>query len=209
MSALAHDDNRARLTASLQLMNDVLAHSPIAGRYWVNGGMLLGWAREGALLGHDCHDVDFFYRADDTDRLEASFPLLEEAGFQLALRFPSAYGDATEYSFRRDGAKFEFFRAELVAEQLRYWNYGFGDTPVANEARIPAQALESFYFLERAWLKARDHDAELSAMYGDWRTPDPNYNYLHSPAIVASHPWDPSSFDLALGSVDHRAGTPA
>lgn len=196
MQVLAGDDVRGRLTVSLQLMHDVLAHSPIAGRYWVNGGMLLGWAREGALLGHDCHDVDFFYRREDTERLEASFPLLEEAGFRLALRFPSVHGDATEYSFRRDGAKFEFFRAELIGDQLSYWHYGFADTPVANEARIPAQPLEQFYFLGRSWLKPRDHEAELTTMYGDWRTPDPGYDYMRSPAIVASYPWDPSSFDL-------------
>ncbi|HEY1520553.1 MAG TPA: hypothetical protein VGF91_29275 [Solirubrobacteraceae bacterium] len=197
MPAPANDDARARLTASLQLLNDVLAHSPIAGRYWVTGGLLLGWAREGAILGHDCDDVDFYYRADDTDRLLASFPLLEDAGFRLSLRFPGAYGDATEYSFRRDGAKFEFFRAELAGSELSYWNYGFAPTgPVANEARIPAQPLEQFYFLGRSWLKARNHDAEMTAMYGDWRTPDPDFDYLRGPAIVATKPWDPSSFNL-------------
>jgi hypothetical protein len=197
MSTPATDDARAHLTASLQLLNDVLACSPIAGRYWVNGGLLLGWAREGAILGHDCDDVDFYYREDDTERLLASFTLLEGAGFRLSLRFPGAYGEPTEWSFRRDGAKFEFFRGQLVGDQLSYWNYGFGPNgPVANEARVPAQPLEQFYFLGRSWLKARDHEAELTAMYGDWRTPDPDYDYLRSPAIIATKPWDPSSFDL-------------
>ena len=40
----------------------------------------------------------------------------------------------------------------------------------------------------------RDHEAELEALYGDWRTPDPGYDYMCSPAIVRRYPWDPSSF---------------
>ena len=49
-------------------------------------------------------------------------------------------------------------------------------------------------FLDRTWLKVSDHDAELTANYGDWRTPKSDWNYLDSPSIVTTESWDPSSF---------------
>src|SRR5689334_2771579 len=45
----------------LRLLNDVLAATEFGPRYWVWGGMLLGWAREGRLIAHDIGDADFAY----------------------------------------------------------------------------------------------------------------------------------------------------
>ena len=44
---------------NLVLLNDVLQSTPLAGRLWVLGGVLIGWAREGRVLAHDSHDADF------------------------------------------------------------------------------------------------------------------------------------------------------
>jgi len=63
-----------------------------------------------------------------------------------------------------------------------------------NVCELPAQAREEVRFLDRTWLTVVDHDAELTANYGDWRTPSPDWDYLDSPSIVATEPWDPSSF---------------
>ncbi len=202
MSAPAHQTQT--FAANLRLLNDVLARTAVAGRYWVNGGLLLGWAREGAILSHDAADADFFYLREDTDRLAASFPALLNAGFGLLYRFPGITGEATEFSFWRDGAKFEFFRAEVISgasaddpPRLRWWNYGYADHgPCANMAEIPAQPLEEFRFLDRTWLKAADHDLELSAMFDDWRVPRPDWDYMRAPTIVSRHPWDDSSHNL-------------
>jgi hypothetical protein len=168
------------------------------GRMWVFGGLLLGWAREGDLLGHDCDDVDFAYLADDAWRFESMFATLEAAGFSLSLRYPGATGEATEYAFRRDGIKFDFFCLKAVDERFRYCSYGGLDGRlVVNHVEIPGQPLEEFRFLGRTWLKVRDHDAELTALYGDWRTPRPDWDYMAGPSIVARGPWDDSTFRLA------------
>ena len=45
------------MIADLQRLNDVLATTPIANRYWLFGGLLLGYAREGSVLGHDAVDA--------------------------------------------------------------------------------------------------------------------------------------------------------
>jgi hypothetical protein len=34
-------------------------------------------------------------------------------------------------------------------------------------------------------------------MYGDWRTPDPEWNYMRGRNIIATHPWDPSTYRLS------------
>ncbi len=190
---------RRRMVASLRLLNDVLAHGPLAGRHWAFGGFLLGWAREGELMLHDTGDADFCFLAEDLERLEACVPQLAAAGFELVHRFPSADApEPTEYSFRRDGDKFDFFRLWVEGEQFRYANYGHAPTgPVKNHCAIPAQPLEEFRFLGRAWLKVRDHDAELTALYGDWHTPCTDWDYLDGPAIVATEPWDDSGYDLS------------
>jgi len=193
----AAEDPRTALAANLRLLNDVLAHEPIAGRYWLQAGLLLGWARERQILGSDPDDVDFFYSAWDTDRLLASVDALESAGFKLVRRFPGATGDATQISFERDGAVFEFFRADLVDDRIRYWSYGYGPNgPIVNRAEICAQPLEEFWFLDRTWLKPRDHDAELTEMYADWRTPRPDWSYMDNPSIVERSAWDDSTYDL-------------
>jgi len=184
------------MAADLRLLNDVLATTPMADRYWLFGGIVLAWARERALMGHDCADVDFAVLAEDMPRLEASFGALFAAGFAPLYRFPGGDAPPTEYSFTKDGRKFEFFRLDLDGDRFRYHNYALhGDRgPVMNVCEIPAQPLAEVTFLGRRWLKTRDSDLELTAKYGDWRTPDPHWDYLFSPDIVETRPWAPGSF---------------
>ena len=190
---------KSRAIANLQLLHDVVAQTPMNGRLWVFGGLLLGWAREGDLLGHDCDDVDFAYLAEDADVFEGIFGTLEDAGFKLSLRYPGSTGEATEYAFRRDGIKFDFF-CLTAQDDARFHYRSYGGLPdgrlVANLIEIPGQPLEEFRFLGRTWLKVRDHDAELTALYGDWRTPRPDWDYMTGPSIVGRAPWDDSTFRL-------------
>jgi GH18 family chitinase len=43
-----------------------------------------------------------------------------------------------------------------------------------------------FEFLGRKWLKSADHERELTAIYGDWRTPDQNWDYLYDDLSIRS-----------------------
>src|SRR5713226_9809326 len=100
---------RSLLARDLQRLNDVLATSELAGRYWVFGGLLLGWAREGSILRHDTRDADFAIRCEDLRSLYASVPALNRAGFRCLFRFSNNADEVTELTFMRRGAKFEFF----------------------------------------------------------------------------------------------------
>ena len=122
------------MAADLQVLNDALARTPLADRYWLFGGLVLGWARERGLMGHDAKDADFGVLAEDLDRLEASFDALFAAGFAPLYRFPGGDAPPTEWSFAKDGRKFECFRVDLRDDAFRFYNYAMhGDRgPVLN-----------------------------------------------------------------------------
>jgi hypothetical protein len=188
--------SRALMEDNLRLLHDTLARTPISGRYWFFGGLLLSAIREGEIMLHDTKDADWAFLGEDEERLVAAFPALAEAGFAPHFRFPGATGPATEFSFQKDGAKFEFFRVDVAGDRFTWRNHGILDdgTALQNTCAIPAQPLDELRFLDRTWLKVRDHDLELTALFDTWRIPAPGFDYMDAPTIVATNPWDPSTF---------------
>ena len=153
-------------------------------------GTLLGCMREGRVLPWDYDDADFAFLAEDTDRfLEAERALLA-AGFSRASRWQNNQGTTTEYALRRDGARFEFFTMTRHGDTFQYYLYGKrGGIWQELLCAVPAHGLAEIHFLERVWNKPDDHDAFLSAVYGDWRTPNPGYHYAtDEKSVIASYP---------------------
>jgi hypothetical protein len=141
-----------RFTRALRRLHRVLADTPIVGRYWMWAGLVLGWARHGAVLPHDVGDADFAFLREDHDRFRDSVPALIAAGFRPLFRFRNGEGRVTQHTFFRTGSNFEF--------------------------------------LGRTWLKVRDHERELTALYGDWRTPQTDWRTdRDSPAVIARRDW--------------------
>ena len=79
-------------------------------------------------------------------------------------------------------------RAVHEAAEVVVGVVGPGD---AEAAELPRQELVPFEFLGRTWRKAADHDAELTAQYGDWRTPNTAWSYLDEHTIVSRARWSP------------------
>lgn len=177
-------------TADLQLINDVLRDADLADRCWVWAGVVLGWAREGALLKND-RDIDFALLPEDLPRLIAALPRLRDAGFVPVAKWRNNEGHVTEIMLERHNGKFDFYVMEPVDGELRYFVYGWPpDRLIQVESRIPDQPLTTFELLDREWLRHEDFDKELTAMYGDWRTPDRGWNYLTDDlAIIERQPW--------------------
>jgi hypothetical protein len=189
----AHFHNRLfarRFIPDLLQFHDVLEDTDLAGKYWVWAGMLLGWAREGDLLAHD-RDADFAILPHDVPLVFKAVPALEQAGFRPLRQFRNHDGQVTEITFRKHGGRFEFFVLEPVDGALR--SYAYGGPPRARteiECLIPDQALVPFEFLGRTWLRHEDHERELERMYGDWRTPQKDWDYLNDDmSVVARRPW--------------------
>ena len=189
----------SQVVADLQLLNDVLAGSALAGRYWMIGGMLIGWAREGDLLRHDLNDFDFAFRDEDLGRFRSAMVDVVSAGFLPRYRYPSVFEPFTEFSVARHGAKFEFFRMHAEGpDKYRYQSCGnLNGAPVRNTHVCLRQRLVPIDYLDRLWLKSEDHELELGREYGNWRTPDPEWTYMGAYNIVAREPWgNPGAVDL-------------
>lgn len=177
--------------SSLRRLNDALRGTPIDGRYWLWGGLLIGWAREGRPLAADLDDADFAYLESDHGRFLDSIPALVAAGFTPQRRFSSGEGCYVEHVLYRRRASFEFFRLRPRGKRWQYsvfsWKPDFSDFTELI-AEIPAQPRVPFSFLRRQWLKVADHDLELRTIYGDWRTPRSDWQYTNDHAVVERVP---------------------
>ena len=190
--------------ADLRYLHDTLERTELRGRYWVWSGLLLGWAREGAILAHDSMDGDFAVDDRDFHLLARSVPALEEAGFSTNRCFVNNEGVITELTFSRHGNHFDFFRMFPDGDDFRYFMYSIGLNEILEfEASVPRQAAKvPFSFIGRTWLKQEDHERELRAMYGSWRIPDPTWSYLNAPDIVARRVSRHRHFDWPGGARD-------
>src|SRR5262249_52885056 len=101
-----------RFCRDLRRLNEALRRAPIRDQYWVWAGLLLGWAREGGVLGHDLLDADFAFLSSDRDLFVASIPIIIAAGFAPLFRFRNNDGAITQYTFGRHGASFDFLELE-------------------------------------------------------------------------------------------------
>lgn len=180
---------RRRLISGMHLLHEVLSDSPLCDRYWLCGGALLGYARNGGLIAYDS-DVDFHYWQDDKDKFLASVPMLEAAGFKRRYYCTNTEGEVTMYKLaNKKGVGFDFFAAHKVDGNTRWWHYGRKilkkSTPTLALCETPGCELETFEFYGKQWLKPKNHEEYLGALYGDWRTPKPDYCWARdSKAII-------------------------
>jgi hypothetical protein len=177
---------RVRLANDLRVLHDVLARTELSGRYWVWSGLLLGWARERDILAHDCLDADFAVADEDFGCLVSAVPAIVKAGFAQDRCFINNAGEVTQLTFMRNGAVFDFFRMfRRDEERLTYYSFAFRFSGILElEKSILAQERVPFDFLDRTWLKHRDHERELTSMYGAWEIPDPGWSYLNGRDLV-------------------------
>ena len=188
-----------RLEANLLVLHDALQAGEMADRYFVVGGLLIGWAREGRILTHEPQDGDFGFFSEDREKFLASIPCLIDAGFEPVRRFRNNEGDPVAYVFEKDWANFEFFEHRRLTGAVRSW--GFGSKIQESETieveiiyQVPAFGLSPMEFWGRTWRKPDDHDAYLSAVYGDWRTPNYAYDFMKDDlSVIDIHPWTGSS----------------
>lgn len=176
------------LISGLRRLADAMCETPLDGRYWIVGGLLLGWAREGKPLASDLKDADFAYLDEDHERFLASVPALVKAGFKPLHRFSSADGRYVEHRFSHRGAWFEFFRLTRRGDRWQYSLSVSGDELVELVAEVPCQPRVEFRFLGRSWRKVLDHELALNWIYGDWRSDRPDWSFASDRAVVKRIP---------------------
>jgi hypothetical protein len=174
-----------RFSNDLRDLNDVLEKTSLREHYRLMHGLLLGWAREGGIMPHDVLDVDIAIADEEFYRMTEAIPALLKAGFKCSRRFINNDGQLTEVTFSKHGAGFDFFR--MFSDGDRAWYYLYDATTVLR-ASIPDQEAVPFVFLNRTWLKSKDHELELRSIYGSWEIPDPSFSYLDCLNIESRYP---------------------
>lgn len=166
---------------------DTLAKTPMHGRYWMNGGLLLGCIRDGGPLPHD-DDADFsFWESDRRNMLEA-LEVLRANGFKVRRKRPNNDGTYTKWSLRYQGVDYDFIQMDVVGDKMRWISHaGKPGLEILNE--VPNHGLDEIELYGRRWMKPDDHETYLESLYGNWRQPNPNYcAWEDSQAIIAKYP---------------------
>ncbi len=177
-----------RLQEGMEILHQALASTPIAQKYWVNGGLLLGYVREGGPMPHD-PDVDFSIWEKDCPALLEGIEKLLKAGFRKRYRWVNNSSEVTEWSLSYRGVGFEFFVMRPVDDKMQWYCYG-GNPAEELTCQAPIHGLEDFELFGRTWKKPDDHETYLEALYGDWKVPNPHYCYeTDSQAIVQRVRW--------------------
>ncbi len=172
---------KKKFEENLALLNKVLAKTTLADRYWIWGGVLLGWAREGRILPHDYLDADLAYFREDRNKFLGAIDALIEAGFQPHCQWVNDNGCVTEHVFIKDGASFDFFELYKEGDHATYWLYApleIKNAWIELIGVVPVHEFSHMQFLKRTWRKPADHETFLTAVYGDWRTPNPYFNFV-------------------------------
>jgi hypothetical protein len=68
----------------MRRLHCTLAATPLAGRCWIVGGLLLGPIRQGRPLAGDLGDVDFTFLSSDREAFLSAVPAISAAGFRPA-----------------------------------------------------------------------------------------------------------------------------
>lgn len=171
-----------------------LKDTPMKDKFWLCGGALLGYAREGALLKHD-NDIDFHYWSSDALLIEDTLKSLKIYGFKYCYNLKNSSGNITQHTIKYKNVKIDFFEAikkdtniQWTCYTTKHWN-----RPARQFLnQIPSVELTAVEFYGVSILKPLDHDAYLTALYGDWQKPMKDYTYyIDSKAIISKEPWSP------------------
>jgi hypothetical protein len=182
----------ARIEEGFRAVVAALNQTPMKGRYWMCGGVMLGYAREGHLLRHDT-DIDFHYWKEDEEQLLSALKTIAGQGFRYTGTLYNNDGIPTQHITKLGKLKIEFFAAWRANGKINWQSYStrHWNRPARQFLnQVPDFQLENVEFYGVEVAKPADHELYLSALYGDWRTPMPDYAYyIDSKAIVSREPW--------------------
>lgn len=178
----------ARRQRGIVQLHDVLAATPLHGRYWLFLGLLLGCVRDGGPIAWD-RDADFAFLDRDLPAFQQALARLRASGYELRPTQVNNDGRTTKWALRREGFKYEFFQVDRHGDRFR-WHYHRRKPPLEIVNEVPAHGFRNFELYGRSFLMPDDAESQLSLLYGHWRQPDPGYVYWRDcQATVSREPW--------------------
>jgi len=171
---------------ALQILNDVtdiLDEYNI--KYWLDFGTLLGVIRENRILPWD-DDVDISIFEEDVDIVENNvLPLLKKMRYRTYARRlikdagPMKEGNVRSFKVRNN--RLIFFKGYVKLDI--FVMYRHDDSIYWYELKephaLPQKLVKEFKMIDfngKKYRVPKDYDSYLTYHYGDWRTPNPEYN---------------------------------
>jgi len=171
---------------ALKLLNDITdildEHNV---KYWLDFGTLLGVVRENRILPWD-DDIDIsIFEEDENLMLEKVLPAIKKARYRAYTRRlkedvgPLKEGNIRSFKIRNN--RFFFLRGYVKLDIFimykhqkdLYW-YELGEAHA-----LPQTLVSEFKMIDfngKRYRVPKDYDTYLTHHYGDWRTPNPDYN---------------------------------
>ncbi|NNN18993.1 MAG: hypothetical protein HKL84_03970 [Acidimicrobiaceae bacterium] len=180
----------SHLSKDLPRFYDTIESTELAGHWWLWSGTLLGFVRDQQPLRWD-DDVDFAIDRKDVNLLLRSLPYLKKRGYRPKRNFLDDNGNVLGMHLVYRGIIYDFFIFDDIGSQcFQFSQFGvLNGGPVRQICDIPRQELSSIEALGRNWPCSADLDLELTAIYGNWREPDPTWSYLSSPCVRVTELW--------------------
>ncbi|SFB84058.1 Phosphorylcholine metabolism protein LicD [Marinospirillum celere] len=180
-------DTAEKAKKYLRLVTDYFDKNSIT--YCLDGGTLLGIAREGRLLPWD-DDLDLFVAGKDADKLlKCRFPL-----WLKGLRVRTEYCEQDHHALKKGQLRVVKFRnrknlvsrgevlldaiVKYADDDFYYWSVGMGT--IVNK-KVPRHFYDNLSTLEfdgKHYPVPADLDGYLTCRYGDWQTPVEEWDYL-------------------------------
>lgn len=177
---------------NLALLNLIIAKTKFAEKYWVIGGLLLGWMREKDIIRGNEGDIDFAFNSLDEYLFLETIPLLYKAGFQPFTKWKNNASEITEYVLLKDGCKFEFFLMFEFNDKYRY--FGYSKMKKSNSkisvfeaiSEIEKHNLSKMTIFNIPFLVPENPQAWLTKRYGNWNVSGQKYNFIENEQTIVS-----------------------
>jgi len=171
---------------ALQLLNDVTdILDEYNVNYWLDFGTLLGVVRENRILPWD-DDIDIsIFEEDEEKMLTQVLPAIKKARYRAYTRRltknvgPLKEGNIRSFKIRnnrlfflRGYVKLDIFIMYKHQESLFWYELG-------EPHSLPKNLVSEFQMIDfngKKYRVPKDYDTYLTHHYGDWRTPNPDYN---------------------------------
>ncbi len=171
---------------ALQLLNDVTdILDEYKVNYWLDFGTLLGVVRENRILPWD-DDIDIsIFEEDEETMLNKVLPAIKKARYRTYTRRlkedvgPLKKGNIRSFKIRnnrffflRGYVKLDIFVMYKHKDDLYWYEWG-------KPHSLPQNLVSEFQMIDfngKKYRVPKDYDAYLTHHYGEWRTPNPDYN---------------------------------
>jgi GT2 family glycosyltransferase len=154
--------------------------------FWLEAGTLLLAYRDGKV---DETDIDI--SVYDIQKVEDNLDKFYDKGFVLGHKFEHPTGLATEISLSRNNIKLDVWTKEFRDGQGWWLSYKDGGaTPIPHHVdEKHFKTLDTLDIWGHKWNIPSETEEFLTKVYGDWRTPNPNWRWWCDPVCI-DYSWE-------------------